>query len=75
MLTMHEATIDRAWNVQGDASRMLHAHRALMTDTTHRACSVARSLAGLWLARTNAESAPASGGEAEERTQTPQTTA
>ena len=41
--------------VQGEEPRMLRAHRALMTDTTRRARSVARSLAGLWLARTNAE--------------------
>ena len=41
--------------LQGDEPRMRRAHRALTIDTTHRARSVARSLAGLWLSRTNAE--------------------
>jgi len=42
--------------VQGDEPRMRRAHRALLTDTTQRARSVARSLSGLWLqARGDAE--------------------
>ena len=41
--------------LQGDEPRVRRAHRALLTDTTQRARSVARSLGGLWLARTDAE--------------------
>jgi len=41
--------------MQGEEPRMRRAHRALMTDTTQRARSVARSLAGLWLARADVE--------------------